>query len=176
MVYQVKKSNRKSYSVEIRNGQVLVRAPWFATKKTVEAFLRKHDSWIISHLNMQEEPVKPFTSREINELKKKAREYFTDRVEYYAGKAGVSFGKISIRAQRTRWGSCSANGNLSFNCVLMLMPEEIRDSVIVHELCHRKEMNHSKKFYDEVLKIYPEYRNWNRQLKTDGKKLIRRIP
>ncbi len=77
-------------------------------------------------------------------------------------------GNDAIRSQRTKWGSCSAKGNLSFNCLLMLAPPEFLDSIVVHELCHRKEMNHSKRFYAEVLRVFPEYRKWNKWLKENG--------
>ena len=96
------------------------------------------------------------------------------RAAYYAQRIGVSYGKITIRCQKTRWGSCSSKGNLSFNCLLMLTPPEVLDSVVVHELCHRKFMNHSQQFYQEVLKAYPEYRKWNRWLKKNGVVLLRR--
>ncbi|MCQ2741194.1 MAG: M48 family metallopeptidase, partial [Alphaproteobacteria bacterium] len=64
---------------------------------------------------------------------------------------------VSVKDTKSRWGSCSVDGNLNFNCLLVLMPPEILDSVVVHELCHRQHMNHSKEFYDEVLRIFPDY-------------------
>ena len=73
-----------------------------------------------------------------------------------------------IRLQKSRWGSCSVDGNLNFNCLLVLMPPEILDSVVVHELCHRRHMNHSKEFYDEVLRIFPDYKRCNKWLKQNG--------
>ena len=98
-----------------------------------------------------------------------------DRVAYYAEKMGVTYGSITIRNQRTRWGSCSAKGNLNFNCLLMLAPPEVLDGVVVHELCNRIEMNHSKKFYEEVLRVYPEYRKSEKWLKENGRALLRRM-
>ena len=98
-----------------------------------------------------------------------------ERVRYYAPLIGVTYGRITIRNQRTRWGSCSSKGNLYFNCLLMLAPPEVLDSVVVHELCHRKEMNHSKQFYEEVRRVFPEYDKWNSWLKTYGPDLMRRM-
>ena len=98
-----------------------------------------------------------------------------ERVRYYAPLVGVTYGKVTIRNQRTLWGSCSAKGNLSFNCLLMLCPPEVIDSVVVHELCHRKEMNHSERFYAEVLRVFPEYRKWDRWLKKNGRSIRNRM-
>lgn len=83
---------------------------------------------------------------------------------------GVSYGSITVREQKTRWGSCSAKGNLNFNWKLVLMPEEILDYVVVHELAHRLQMNHSTEFWDEVEKILPDYRKRRQWLKENGQK------
>ncbi len=89
------------------------------------------------------------------------------RVKEYAEIIGVSYGRITIRNQKTRWGSCSSKGNLNFNCQLMRLPEELRDYVIIHELCHRKEMNHSAKFWSEVEKYCPDYKALRKKLKAE---------
>ena len=93
------------------------------------------------------------------------------RVAYYAEKLGVSYGKITLRQQKTRWGSCSSEKNLNFNWKLILAPPEVLDYVVVHELCHLKEMNHSKAFWDEVGKVMPEYETYKLWLKENGWKL-----
>ena len=97
------------------------------------------------------------------------------RVKKYAPIVGVDYGRITIRMQKSRWGSCSSKGNLNFNCLLMAMPEEIRDYVVVHELCHRKEMNHSKRFYDEVYRVFPNYKQCDKWLKENGAILMERM-
>lgn len=89
---------------------------------------------------------------------------------------GISFGRITIRSQHTRWGSCSADGNLSFNCLLMFAPESVQDYVVVHELCHRKHMNHSPAFWAEVEKVLPDYRLQKAWLKEQGTSLLARLP
>ncbi len=111
----------------------------------------------MEHRESIRKDIKPFTEEEIYTLAQKALEYIPKRVEYYAKKIGVTYGRITIRNQKTRWGSCSSKGNLNFNCLLMLTPPETIDSVVVHELCHRKHMNHSPAFYKEVYKAYPDY-------------------
>ena len=112
---------------------------------------------------------------DIRSLAEQAMKMIPERVAYYAPRIGVTYGRITIRNQKTRWGSCSAKGNLNFNCLLMLAPPEVVDSVVVHELCHRKEMNHSKKFYEEVLKVFPDYWKWHRWLKDHGAALMKRM-
>ena len=82
---------------------------------------------------------------------------------------------LTIRNQRTRWGSCSGKKNLNFNCLLMLAPPEVLDSVVVHELCHILEMNHSKRFYAHVLRVYPDYYRDHKWLKEHGTELMRRM-
>ena len=94
----------------------------------------------------------------------KAREIFPQRVEYYARMMGVSYGRITIREQKTRWGSCSGKGNLNFNWKLTLMPPEILDYVVVHELAHRKEMNHSRDFWKIVEQVLPDYQERRKRL------------
>jgi predicted metal-dependent hydrolase len=95
-----------------------------------------------------------------------------ERAAHYAALMGVTYGRITIRAQKTRWGSCSSKGNLSFNCLLMLAPPEVLDSVVVHELCHLRVMNHSERFYAEVLRVFPEYREKHGWLKDNGDMLL----
>ena len=109
--------------------------------------------------------MRKFTEAEITELKKQARKYIPVRVAYYAAQIPVSYGRIAIRCQKTRWGSCSQKGNLNFNCLLMKLPPEIIDYVVVHELCHRLQMNHSRQFWAEVEKILPDYRKRRKWLK-----------
>ena len=87
----------------------------------------------------------------------KALRLIPERVEYFAEMMNVTYGRITIREQKTRWGSCSSKGNLNFNWKLVLMPEEVLDYVVVHELAHRKEMNHSERFWNHVEKVLPDY-------------------
>ena len=115
------------------------------------------------------------TSEDLRQLAKKAVSVIPLRVSYYARLMGVTYGNITIRAQRTRWGSCSQKGNLNFNCLLMLTPPEVIDSVVVHELAHRRQMNHSKQFYEEIYKVYPDYDRWNRWLKENGDIIMKRV-
>lgn len=175
------RSNRKTLSLQVNSEGVIVRAPLTASDADINAFISNHKEWIDKNLEKlscrQKElaAFDPITIQDINELADKAMEVIPERVRYYAPKIGVTYGSITIRNQRTRWGSCTSNGNLNFNCLLMLAPPQVLDSVVVHELCHRKEMNHSDRFYAEVYRVYPEYDKWNKWLKENGPTLISRM-
>lgn len=100
-----------------------------------------------------------------------AREYFTKRVAYYHTLTGGNYKKITIRDQKSRWGSCSSSGTLSFNCRLMYAPPKVLDYVVVHELCHFTHMNHSKEFWNMVESIMPEYKIHKKWLRDHGSEL-----
>lgn len=179
--YTVIRSNRRTIGLEVKpDGQVIVRVPIRLPDSEICKFVHKHEEWIQKHQEIARQrleerpPVEKLTMQEIQELADQAVKVIPQRVAYYAPKIGVDYGRITIRNQKTRWGSCSANGNLNFNCLLMLTPSEVIDSVVVHELCHRKEMNHSDRFYAEVLRVLPDYWKWNRWLKENGGQLMQR--
>lgn len=182
MEYELIRSSRKTLAIEIKHGRLIVRAPMKAAKADINAFLRKSEPWIQSHLQQAEarqqalSQVKKLTMDELRQLAEQALQVIPERVRHYAPLVGVTYGRITIRNQRTKWGSCSSKGNLNFNCLLMLAPPEVLDSVVVHELCHLKEMNHSERFYAEVLRVFPEYHHWNRWLKDNGASLMCRMP
>ena len=162
--YKLIRSKRKTLGLELRPEGLIVRAPFRATNGQIEYFVEQHRQWIRQHQEKLERQ-----KRQAAELPSLTE---TERVRYYAPKVGVDYGSITIRCQKSRWGSCSSKGNLSFNCLLMLAPPEVIDSVVVHELCHRKEMNHSPAFYAQVLRVFPEYRTWRRWLKENGPALL----
>lgn len=119
---------------------------------------------------------KRFTEEERKALVKKARPVFLARVAYYAPLMKLEPARITVRTQKTRWGSCTKEGNLNFNALLLLVPPEVLDSVVVHELCHLKYMNHSKYFYFMVKRFYPEYKQAQDWLKKNGAGLTRMLP
>ncbi|WP_407429247.1 M48 family metallopeptidase [Treponema sp.] len=182
ITYIIQKSRRRSISVSVMtDNRVLVKAPYGTSERTVKEFLLSKKDWITKHLEKQNHEVKKaealgFLSQdEIKQIKRQAKKIIPERVAYWAEKIGVTYGRISIRLQSTRWGSCSANGNLSFNCLLVLMPGEILDSVVVHELCHRRHMNHSKEFYEEIDRVFPDYKRCNKWLKENGGVYMKRV-
>ena len=178
MEYRLIRSDRKTLAIEVRPDGVLVRAPIRATRAQIDAFVASRARWIAAAREKLRAcaPAQGarLTPEDIRALADEAARVIPQRVAFYAPKVGVSYGRITIRNQLTRWGSCSARGNLNFNCLLMLAPPEVLDSVVVHELCHRKEMNHSKAFYAEVLRVFPDYWKCDQWLKTEGAALMRR--
>lgn len=176
--YEVIRSVRKTIAVQIMpDGRILVRCPKRMSVREIESFLRQKSGWIEAHLQKQAAvPRFPaLTREEIKTLSQQASQTLPRKVAFYADKIGVSYGRITIRSQRTRWGSCSSKGNLNFNCLLMLAPEAVLDYVVVHELCHRKELNHSRQFWAAVETILPDYRQCKTWLKENGAALISRL-
>lgn len=170
MNYEIIRSSRKTLALEItRDGQLKVRAPYKVSRKEIQNFVKSKESWIFKHLKRIEETKaeqpEPLSSEEIEKLVQKALQVLPEKVEHYARIIGVTYRRITIRNQKTRWGSCSSKGNLNFNCQLMRLPEELQDYVVVHELCHRKEMNHSSDFWKEVEYIMPDYQERRARLK-----------
>ena len=177
--YTLIRSKRKTISIVVKpNGEVEVRCPNRCTKGEADAFVRSKEDWIRKHLEtMVARPQPPvLTAGELRALADAAAAVLPERVRFFAERMGVSYGRITIRSQRTRWGSCSPKGNLNFNCLLMLAPAEVRDYVVIHELCHRKEMNHSAAFWTEVEAVCPDYRVHRKWLKDNGASLIARLP
>ena len=175
---QIIRCRCRSVGIRITDeGGIIVRAPLNMPAADVRRVLESKRGWIEKTLEkVQNRPQEPaFTNAEIDALAQQALKVLPPRVKAWAAKIGVTYGRITIRNQKTRWGSCSAQGNLNFNCALMLCPEAIIDYVIVHELCHRKELNHSPRFWAEVEKVMPDYRQRRKWLKTEGQVLITRL-
>ncbi len=149
----------------------------------MERFAASKEEWLNQALDKIKRAKKEEAGRrpadagnmDVAALAKEAKKYIPGRVEYYAGLIGVEYGRIAIRCQKTRWGSCSSKGNLNFNCLLMLVPEDIRDYVIVHELCHLIELNHSPAFWAEVGKYIPDYKEKRKWLKENGSSIIDKV-
>ena len=177
MEYTVIRSRRKTVAIQITPaGEVLVRCPKFMLPGEVRRFVQSKASWIEAHLSRLPAPQPKLTEAELRALATQAKEDLPKRAARFAPLVGIRYGRITIRSQKSRWGSCSAKGNLNFNCLLMLAPPEVRDYVVVHELCHRKELNHSPAFWAQVERILPDYRIQKQWLKDHGTALIARLP
>ena len=131
-------------------------------------------SFIRTFLQAKKQAQPKTAAPEILELKTKAKQELPAAVQKYAGLMGVTYNRITIRHQKTRWGSCTKTGNLNFNCLIMKMPDQVRDYVIIHELAHRKELNHSSKYWTIVAEYCPWYKQAKQWLKDNGQKLMER--
>lgn len=183
---EIIRSSRKTLGLEVTSeGMIRIRAPYGVSEDVILRFLESKSAWIqksLAKVRARQEKLKEeeaqygkLTEAELKVLKMQAEEVFPARAAFYAGKMGISYGRITIRRQKTRWGSCSQSGNLNFNCLLMLAPPGVVDYVVVHELCHRIEMNHSPRFWKLVGKVYPDYDRWKRWLKENGGRLMRMV-
>ena len=177
----VRRSKRRTIGIEVTpRGEVIVRAPYALSTAEIRRFVEKNEGWIEQHVDLARQrldrigPVEPLTKEELSALAQQALLEFPPRVASFARQMGVDYGRITIRNQKTRWGSCSSKGNLNFNCLLMLAPRGVQDYVIVHELAHRREMNHSGRFWSEVEHVLPDYRQQRQWLKEHGSELMMR--
>ena len=157
---EVRRSKRKSAAIKITaDMQIVVYVPLYVSNNEIE----------------ERSKLEKITFEQIKELADQAVEYIPKRVKYYAEKENFVYNKITIKNLVSRWGSCSTKGNLNFNCLLMLTPDYVIDYIVVHELCHLREMNHSEKFWAEVEKIMPDYQRAELWLKQNGGNLISRM-
>lgn len=170
--YNFIQTNRRSMSLKVgEDGTITVRAPYRMPVREADYFVESHREWIEKRLEEYEKIKKKrpvYTDEEREVGKRLAKKVLSEKCRMYAARMGVTYGTISVREQKTRWGSCSAKGNLSFNWKLVLMPEEIQDYLVVHELAHRVEMNHSPAFWAVVEKELPDYRERRGWLKRNG--------
>ena len=180
--YEVVYSRRKTCAVSISaEGKITLRLPLRTSEAQVRHLLLDKQHWIITHYleavkRAKNRPVSNLTDTQRAALEKRyitaAKEYFPKRVACFAPLTGGTYTRITIRDQKTRWGSCSAKGTLSFNWRLMLAPPAVLDYVVVHELCHLTHMDHSKAFWSLVESICPDYRTHRKWLKDHGQELI----
>ena len=184
MEYKIERSARKTIRIRVNPDlSVTVKAPYFLANREIERVIREKENWIIKTADkikaaqeaLKNEEINYLTNEELEKLADEALAVIPGRVKYFSEMMGVSYGRITIRNQKTRWGSCSSKGNLNFNCLIMLAPSEVIDYLVVHELCHRKEMNHSPKFYNEIYRVFPEYDKWNEWLKSNGYLLLKKL-
>ena len=168
----LERSKRKTLSIQVTEDmQLQVKAPFHTSEREIYRFLQQRRYWIYkqaqrmlaSNINRIER-----TEKEIQQLRQQARLVLTEKTRIYGKLLGVSYNKIRIGNQRTRWGSCSSSGTLSYNWRLVLMPESIMDYVVVHELCHLIEMNHSPRFWQLVANALPDYKERRMWLKQHG--------
>lgn len=168
MKYNVIYSDRKTVNISVKDGNVIIKAPRRIKKEELLRIIEKHKAWIDKAVIREREKREKYESLgegEIKALKKSAREYLTEKCEYFSKLMGLEYNRITITSAKTRFGACTSAKNISFSYRLMLYPEPAREYVVVHELAHLIEMNHSKKFYAIIEKYLPDYKERKKLLK-----------
>lgn len=171
MLQKNKRARRLRLTVRL-DGSVIVSTPYNVKEKFVESFIHEKAGWIFSKIayfsQFEGGPIARYNNKDYLRYKTDARLLIEERVEYFNKQYGFQYNKINIKNQRTRWGSCSQKGNLNFNYKLLFLSDEMRDYVIVHEVCHLKELNHSSKFWDLVKVIFPDYLGIRKELRRSS--------
>lgn len=174
LLYELKRY-RRSRRIKLllySDGHFRVTAPYGLPIIFIERFLRSREEWINKKLkDTKINKPKVDTKKEFQALKKEAKRFAIERLEELNKIYGFKFNKITIRNQRSRWGSCTKSGNLSLNYKIIKLPKHLADYIMVHELCHLKEMNHSQKFWDLVAKTFPNHKELRKELVLSGRSM-----
>lgn len=178
----IKRRGQRRLIIRVKpDNTVVVSCPKTMTDRQVAEFVDRKADWIRSAIEKNAKKIKEnnaleaFTDNEIKQMKKKAQAVIPPLCEFYAEKLGVKYKRIFYKTQSSIWGSCSAQKNLNFNVCIMKAPENVIRYLVVHELCHLKEMNHSPKFWAHVGKVIPDFEESKKWLQKDGKIVIRRL-
>ncbi|OGZ67188.1 MAG: hypothetical protein A3D35_03560 [Candidatus Staskawiczbacteria bacterium RIFCSPHIGHO2_02_FULL_34_9] len=169
--YTLRKSNRtKRVSLSVsHDGSVAVTIPYSLTENVAERFLQEKANWLFSRLEFfkqfEERIIIKKTIKDYAENKEKALSLVKSKVVYFSKLYEFEYNRISVRNQKTRWGSCSKKRNINFNYKILFLTERLADYIIVHELCHTKELNHSKNFWNLVKEILPDYKKLRKEIK-----------
>jgi predicted metal-dependent hydrolase len=170
-IIKTKRAKRLSISVH-SDLSVVATMPKWMPKIYAEKFLKEKSDWIIKKINylskLKDSKIIKISKTDYKEKRKEAEELVNKKVLELNKFYNFKFNKITIRNQKTRWGSCSSKGNLNFNYKLIYLSEKQIDYIIVHELCHLKEMNHSQKFWNLVAKVFPDHKEIRKDLKKEG--------
>jgi predicted metal-dependent hydrolase len=153
------------------DGRVVATVPRWKDVPYLEKIVRERGGWIIEKINKfrkngNQRMLFGGNASEYKAKKETARKLVSERINYFNQFYKFNFKRIAIRNQRTRWGSCSKNGNLNFNYRIIYLSKQLADYLIVHELCHLKEFNHSQQFWDLVGKTFPDYRKLKKEIKA----------
>jgi predicted metal-dependent hydrolase len=172
--YNLRKS-RRSRNIRITiqcDGNCIVSAPRWVSNSSVEKFIFEKAGWITEKIDAfiksgigGKRLLRVNNKKEYIENKEKAQRLIRNRLDHLNSFYGFYYKKISIKNQKTRWGSCSKAGNLNFNYKMIFLPEKLADYIVVHEICHLEEFNHSRNFWNLVVKTFPDYREIIRELR-----------
>lgn len=167
-VRQSRRARRVSLTMSY-DGSFIVSVPERTSMIQVEQFIKEKSSWIIKNfLYFKNFKGKIFTAnkKEFKEYKERAHRFVINRLGYWNYKGRFKINKVQVKYQRSQWGSCSDKRNLNFNYKLLFLPKRLSDYIIVHELCHTKELNHSNRFWRLVGEVLPSYKLHEKELKN----------
>ena len=172
ITYSLRTSSRaRNLRITVKSGgAVLATKPRFVSEKTVEDFLIKKSTWILDRIEQSRQRQKFLVSGNRADYKyhaAAARQLALQKIADFNHIYKVKFNRVAIRNQTTRWGSCSCLGNLNFNYRIALLPERLADYIVVHEICHLRELNHSARFWALVAQAIPDYAARRRELRQD---------
>lgn len=177
MDYELIRTARKTVAICVRpDGSVVVRAPRRARSSEVEAIVKSREEWIrksrekFAHIR-EGKKIIALTPAEIAEAKAQMKTRLNERCACFAAGMGVDYRSIKVNSAAARWGSCTSQGNLNFTYRLFFVPPELVDYVVVHELAHRREMNHSSRFWNVVASVLPDYRERRAALREFQRKV-----
>ena len=150
-----------------QDGTFVVTAPKMMPLGAIERTLKKNESWIAQQI-AKAPPRQNVTVDEkvVKRIKRATKKLVERKLKEFNSHYNFSFARVSIRAQKSRWGSCSDKGTLSFNVKIFCLPENLQDYIIVHELCHLGQMNHSPAFWELVGKTIPEHKTLRKELRN----------
>jgi len=174
VTYTLRKSHRaRRLRLTVRcDGSVIVTTPYNLNQNIIEKFVNSKAGWLLSKINYfkQFKNVPVVRRGKVDYKKNKAAAFvlIKEKVAKYNAYYGYQYNRLSIKNQKTRWGSCSKKGNLNFNYKILFLPEKIQNYIVVHELCHLKEFNHSRNFWNLVAQIIPDHLEMRRELRKRG--------
>lgn len=169
---QVIRSRRRTISLRVNDdGEVIVNADHRVPMSFIEIFVSKKRSWIERTKQKIEGRKKNaiiINPHLVSQYKKQAHDIIQERISYYSTITGLKFSKFRITSAKSRFGSCTSKGVLSFSWRLIFYPKEVIDYIVVHELTHLREFNHSRNFWERVELVLPEYKTHKKWLKEKG--------
>ena len=168
MEYRIIRSARRTLALQVeKTGEILVRAPYSITAERIEAFVCEHADWIEKQKSrISAKILPPLTDSEIAALRARAKADLPARTAYWAERMGIDYTRVTITSAEKRFGSCNSRGGIAFSYRLMQLPEAVIDYVVVHELAHRREMNHSARFYAVIAQYLPDYKERIKLMKS----------
>lgn len=171
MLRKSKRARRMRLAVYC-DGTIVVTTPFDLKESIAEKFIREKSDWLFSKISFFKQfkgkAIARYSQEDYLKYKDVAYKLVVNRVDHFNGAYKFKFNRINVKNQKTRWGSCSHKGNLNFNYKIALLPGRLADYIIVHELCHLKEFNHSKKFWSLVARAMPDYPQIRDELNKGG--------